>query len=109
MDNTFVINQIKKNLYRCIVRMENCIKRMCEVQAQNPNDYNNDETYQEADRSWHLAYGAAKAYARSLHHLTNESANTIYQDAYYYVDLLLDELVTEDSYATDSFIETKED
>lgn len=56
MDNTFAIDQIKTDLYRSIVRMEKCVKRMCEVQAQKPNDYNNDETYQEADCSWHLAY-----------------------------------------------------
>lgn len=85
MDNIFEIEQIKNDLYRAILRMEKCVKRMCEVQAQNPNDYNNDDTFQEADRSWHLAYGSAKALAHALHHLTNESANTIYQDAYYYV------------------------
>lgn len=85
MDNSFAIDQLKNDLYRCIVRMEKCVKRMCEVQSQNPNDYNNDETFQEADRSWHLAYGCAKAFAHALHHLTNESENIIYQDAYCYV------------------------
>lgn len=82
MDNIF---EIKKDLHRCIVRMEKCVKRMCEVQEQKPNDYNTDETYLEADRNWHFAYGCAKAFAHALHHLTNESENIIYQDAYDYV------------------------
>ena len=86
MDNIFEIDQIRKDLYRCIVRMEKCVKRMCEVQAQNPNDYNNDETFKEADRSWHLAYGSARAFAHALHHLTNESEVVIYQKAYDYVN-----------------------
>ena len=85
MDNNFEIDQIKNDLYRSIVRMEKCVKRMCEVQDQNPNDYNNDDTYMQADRNWHLAYGCARAFARALHYLTNESANAIYEDAYYYV------------------------
>lgn len=85
MDNTFAIDQIKNDLYRSIVSMEKCVKRMCKVQAQNPNDYNNDETYQEADRSWHLAYGSARALAHALHHLTNKNENYIYEEAYYYV------------------------
>lgn len=85
MDNTFEIDQIKNGLYRSIVRMEKCIKRMCEVQAQRPSDYNNDETFQKADRNWHFAYGSARAFAYALHYLTNESANTIYQSAYDYI------------------------
>lgn len=85
MDNIFEIEQIRNDLYRSIMRMEKCVKRMCEVQEQKPNDYNNDETYQKVDRNWHLAYGCARAFAHALHHLTSESEETIYQTAYDYI------------------------
>lgn len=85
MDNIFEIEQIRNDLYRSIVRMEKCTKRMCEVQEQKPNDYNNDETYREADLGWYFAYGSARAFAHALHHLTNENEKIIYQDAYNYV------------------------
>lgn len=85
MNNSFEIDQLKNDLYRSIVLMEKCVKRMCEVQEHKPKDYNNDETYQQSDRNWHLAYGSARAFAHALHYLTNESASIIYQDAYAYV------------------------
>lgn len=86
MDNIFEFEQIRNDLYRAIVRMNNCIKRMCEVQTQNPDDYNNDETFQEADRSWHIAYGRAMGFCRVLHYLTGEHEARILRDAEDYID-----------------------
>ena len=86
MGSTFEIEQIKNDLYRAIVRMNNCIKRMREIEAQKPNDYNIDETYLETERNWCIAYGRAMGFCHVLHHLTGEHEARILREAEDYID-----------------------
>lgn len=86
MDNIFEIEQIKNDLYRAILRMNECINQMLAVQKQKPDDYNIDETYLEVERNWCIAYGRAMGFCHVLHHLTGEHEAVILRDAEDYID-----------------------